>query len=208
MLQARGILSQSQLTEFKSILLRVKQGTLPKADMHLHVLRIFDQVPESVERAMLMRNFSEFVTGEHRSRYELELARRGGPSGAGAASTGAASAGAPDAAAKGSAAVPVRRKRAAYDVLGGSGRSAKRGHRAGNSHAPQPAAVQSLAPDHARGAAVSPPAATAVAAMGPVCQICGERRQLHAARCSHAACLPCWTRWYVLPVLCVRRQTL
>ena len=216
MLQARGILSQSQLTEFKSILLRVKQGTLPKADMHLHVLRIFDQVPESVERAMLMRNFSEFVTGEHRSRYELELARRGGPSGAGAASTGAASAGAasagaPVAAAKGSAAVPVRRKRAAYDVLGGSGRSAKRGHRAGKSHAPQPAAVQSLAPEHARGAAVSPPAAAVVAAtahVGPVCQICGERRQLHAARCSHAACLPCWTRWYVLPVLCVRRQTL
>ena len=78
MLQARGILSAGQLSQFKSLLLQVKQDVLPRTEMIVQVLRIFDEVEDTVDRTTLMVNFQEFVTGpDNVAQYRLQIQKRG-----------------------------------------------------------------------------------------------------------------------------------
>ena len=78
MLQARGILSAGQLSQFKSLLLQVKQDVLPRTEMVVQVLRIFDEVEDAVDRTTLMVNFQEFVTGpDNVAQYKLQIQKRG-----------------------------------------------------------------------------------------------------------------------------------
>lgn len=78
MLQARGILSAGQLSQFKSLLLQVKQDVLPRTEMVVQVLRIFDEVEDAVDRTTLMVNFQEFVTGpDNVAQYQLQIQKRG-----------------------------------------------------------------------------------------------------------------------------------
>ena len=74
--QARGILTTEQLNAFKAVLLQVRSAVLSRAELPFRALAIFEQVQDLTDRAMLMRNFTEFVSAEYRTQYGAEVEER------------------------------------------------------------------------------------------------------------------------------------
>lgn len=188
MLQARGILNAEQIATFKALLVDAKRGEVSKAEMPMRALAIFDQVCEAADRAMLMAGFKEFVGAEHRPKYTAAVAQRQVQQAQHQRRHEA------------EPTMTRPKKRDMFDLIAGAGSTVAKRKRI----VPR---VDAAAPLELPAATSEPesPRPIVRAQVGDAtlaCQICGEERQLHSARCAHEACLQCWSQWLSQNLCC------